>query len=448
MTPSQRNESESSSKLALNYSSWYGGKMEMIPRVPIRHLSDFSIYYTPGVAAVSRAIHERPDLAFEYTNRWNTIAIVTDGSRVLGLGNIGPEASLPVMEGKALIFKYLGGVDAFPHPIRVQDVEEFVTAVETMEPAFGGINLEDISSPKCFEILERLRNRLEIPVWHDDQQGTAGVTYAALVNALHLTRRKLRSTRIVFFGSGAANLAAARLVIHAGCDPGDMFLVDTKGILHPERADMDQLLLKNRWKYDLAIRTNRERIAGGLREALKGADVLIAASKPDPTLVKPEWVTSMNSDPIVFALANPVPEIWPRDAAKAGAKIVATGRSDFANQVNNSLLFPAVFRGILDVRGRTVTDDMVVVAAEALAKFARDRGLREDYIIPTMEEWEVFPHVARAIGEKAVELDLARKKMSGSEIYEHALAMIKRARNSLKALVEAGLIAEPPNGGN
>ncbi len=422
----------------------YGGKIETIPRVPIRDLSDFSIYYTPGVAAVARAIHENPDLVFEYTNRWNTIAIVTDGSRVLGLGDIGPEASLPVMEGKALIFKYLGGVDAVPHPINAHQVETFVQAVEVMQPAFGGINLEDIASPKCFDILERLRKSLSIPVWHDDQQGTAGVTYSALINALHVTHRKLQGSKIVFFGSGAANLATAKLVIHAGANPGDLLLVDSRGILHPERPDMDQLLLKNRWKYDLAIRTNRERVSGGLKEALKGADALVGASQPDPTLVKPEWIGLMNSDPIVFALANPVPEIWPDDAKKAGARIVATGRSDFPNQVNNSLLFPAVFRGVLDVRAKTVTDDMIVAAAEALAKFARDKGLSENYIIPTMEEWEAYPIVASRIGEKAVELGLARKRLSRSQIYEHALTMISRARDSLKALVDAGLVANPP----
>jgi malate dehydrogenase (oxaloacetate-decarboxylating) len=270
------------------------------------------------------------------------------------------------------------------------------------------------------------------------------VTFAGLINAFHLTKRKLKGSRIVFFGSGAANLAAARLVIRAGSDPRDLLLVDSRGILHPERADMDQLLLKNRWKYDLAIKTNGERISGGLREAMRNADVLVAASKPDPTLIQPEWIRSMNSDPVVFALANPVPEIWPDQALKGGAKIVATGRSDFPNQVNNSLMFPAVFRGILDVRSKGVTDEMVIVAAEALAKFAQDKGLREDYIIPTMEEWEVYPAVASSVGQRAVELGLARRKMSGSEIYDHALMMIKRARDSLKTLVDGGIVANPP----
>ncbi|MCP8304438.1 MAG: NADP-dependent malic enzyme [archaeon] len=433
------------SRLALKYSSLYGGKIEVAPKVPIRDLKDFSIWYTPGVAAVSEAIKGNRELSFEYTCRWNTIAIITDGSRVLGLGDIGPEAAMPVMEGKALIYKYLGGVDAIPLPIDVYEPDKMIEVIKSLQPAFGGMNLEDISSPKCFYMMDKLREEMEIPIWHDDQQGTAGVILASLINSLKLTGRKLRGTKIVFFGVGAANIANARLIMEAGADPGDFILIDSKGILHSEREDMDRLLLEHPWKHDLVIKTNREKVSGDLTKAFEGSDVLIAASKPGPDVIKKEWISKMNEKAIAFTLANPIPEIWPWEAEEAGAHIVATGRSDFPNQANNSLIFPAVFRGVLDIRAKAITDDMVIAAAEELARCAEEKGLSRDYIIPTMAEWEVYPKVAAKVGEKGVELGLARKKMSKDEIYERAIEIIGRSRRLLTSLIEAKIIPLQPS---
>ncbi|MGC8695032.1 MAG: NAD(P)-dependent malic enzyme [Conexivisphaera sp.] len=430
--------------MAISLSKFYGGKIQVIPKVPVRSLDDFSIWYTPGVAGVSNTIAKDPDKSFELTSRWNTIAIITNGTRVLGLGNIGPEAALPVMEGKAMIFKYLGGVDAFPLVVRAKTKEEVADVAERVSPAFGGINLEDIAQPDCFYLLDRLRETLDIPVWHDDQLGTAAATLAGLVNALKVVGKKLSDVKIVMFGAGAANIAGARLIMAAGGDPKKIILIDSKGALYSEREDMDKLQLVHPWKYELALKTNGEKIAGGLDEAIVGADVLIAASTPGPGVVKKEQVKKMAKDAIVFAEANPVPEIWPWEAKEAGARIVATGRSDFPNQINNSLVFPAVFRGTLDVRAKKILDEMVITAALELAKFAEERGLSEEYIIPTMEEWEVYPRVATAVGLKAIEMGLARIKLSKDEIYDRAYKMIRLSRDTLATLVKNNLINPVP----
>jgi len=438
------NGSDESSRKALEYSAYYGGKIEVVPKVPVRSLDDFAIWYTPGVAAVARAIEKDPDLSFEYTNRWNTVAVLTDGSRVLGLGDIGPEASMPVMEGKALIYKYLGGVDAVPIPVRASSEDEFVRIAQSLEPALGGINLEDIASPKCFGVLEKLRASMKIPVWHDDEQGTAGVTLAALYNALELTGRDIKDSKIVLFGSGAANIATANLLIKAHAVAGDIILVDRKGTLHAEREDMDQLLLKNRWKYEMALKTNASRVSGGLRDALKDADVLVAAATPGPDVIKKEDIAVMSRNAIAFLLSNPVPEMWPDEAKRAGAAVVATGRSDFPNQVNNSVLFPALFRGALDVRATTISDTMVIAASKELAKFSMDKGLTETNIIPNMLDWEVFPKVAAAIGEKAQGEGLARKSVGRAELVAKAEATMKRARSLSSLLIQKGIIQPPP----
>ncbi|MDA4120863.1 MAG: NADP-dependent malic enzyme [Thaumarchaeota archaeon] len=432
------------SRKALAYAKFYAGKVAVAPKVPVRSLDDFSIWYTPGVAAVSKAIHADPDLSFEYTGRWNTVAIITDGSRVLGLGNIGPEGGLPVMEGKALIYNYLGGVNAIPLPVRVASEDELIALAKALEPSLGGVNLEDIESPKCFEVLDRLKAEMKIPVWHDDQQGTAGVILAGLFNALELTSRKLKGTRIALFGAGAANIAAERLLVRAGADPRDIIVLDSKGILHPEREDIDYLSLRNRWKFKIAMETNGDRVEGGLREALEGADVLIAASGQGPNIVKKEEVKRMNERAIVFLLANPVPEMLPSDAIAAGAEIVATGRSDYPNQVNNSLLFPAVFRGALDVRAKTITDTMVIAASRGLAEFAKEKGLTKDHIIPTMVEWEVYPRVAAIVGQAAIHEGQARRKLSRKESLHVATEVIGHARKTMNVLRSNGIILEPP----
>jgi malate dehydrogenase (oxaloacetate-decarboxylating) len=426
--------------LSLKLHRDYKGKIEVIPKVPVRSLQDFAIWYTPGVAEPSRAISRNPDLSFTLTTRWNMLAVVTDGSRVLGLGNIGPEASYPVMEGKALLFKYLGGVDAIPLPIRARDREEFISIVKSIEPAFGGINLEDIESPKCFYILERLRKELSIPVWHDDQQGTATAILAGLINALKLVGKKISDVTIAFIGAGASNIATANIVIKYGAKPRNIVLIDSKGILHSERDDIDKLMFENPWKYELAIKTNADHRKGGIKEAMKGADVVIAASKPGPGVIKKEWVEEMNKDPIVFALANPVPEIWPWEAKEAGAKIVATGRSDFPNQINNSLVFPSMFRGVLSVRAKAITDEMIITFAETLAGYAERKGLREDYIIPTMEEWDAYIETALAVGLKTMELGISRITLSREELLSDIREAILSSRAKYEALMKAGYI--------
>lgn len=439
-----RNEGETGGKkfseLAIKYSKEYQGKIQTMLKVPVRSLEDFSVWYTPGVAAVSLEIAKDKELSFDMTWRWNTVAIVTDGTRVLGLGNVGPEASLPVMEGKGLIFKYLGGVDAIPIPINVHEKEQIASIVKAIEPAFGGINLEDIESPKCFYLLETLRKEMNIPVWHDDQLGTAGATLAGLLNALKLTGRNERDTKIVVVGSGAANIATIKLFDSAGFDIGNIIAVDSHGVLHAEREDMDVLMKDNPWKYDLGIRTNRKRITGDIQNALEGADVLIAASKPGPGTIKGEWIKKMEKRAIVFALANPVPEIWPSEAKENGAEIVGTGRSDFPNQVNNSLVFPGVFRGALDARVRKISEPMIVRASRELALFAEEKGLTEDYILPTMQEWEVFPRIAAAIAEEGVKENLARVKMSKKEYYERAKKIISSNREMIEKMMDENLI--------
>ena len=426
-------------KIAPPYHAFYQGKVEVMPKCPIRTINDFSIWYTPGVAAVCRRIVENPDVAFEETSKWNYVAVVSDGTRVLGLGNIGGLAGLPVMEGKALLFKYLGGVDAFPLSIATKDAEEIIKFCKWIEPTFGGINLEDIEKPKCFYILERLRKELEIPIWHDDQQGTALVILAGLINALKIVGKKMGEVKVTFIGAGAACTRTFYVLKAAGVNPGHVIMTDSKGILHTGRED-----LKGTYKWELAEQTNAEGRTGGIREALKGSDVLIAMSKPGPGVLKKEDIAVMADDAIVFSCANPIPEIWPWEAREAGARIVATGRSDFPNQINNSLGFPAVFRGALDVRARTITDEMCIAGAMELAKFAEEKGIDENYIIPTMEEWEVFPREAVAVALKAIEQGVARRKLSRDELYERASSIIRRTQEIVKLLMEKGYIAPPP----
>ncbi len=428
-------------QLALKYHPFYRGKIEIVPKCPIRSFDDFAIWYTPGVAEACQAIKTRPEAVYENTNKWNTIAIVTDGSRVLGLGDIGPEAGLPVMEGKALLYKYLGGVDAFPICLGTKNTEEIIAAVKWIQPSFGGINLEDIAQPKCFEILDALQGQLDIPVWHDDQQGTGTVVLAGFLNALKVVGKKMSEVKISLIGAGAANVALARLLILTGAKAGNIMLVDSKGTLHRNRKDLEHTSPK---KWSLCQITNSEGKVGGMEVAMDGADACIALSTPGPGVMTKDQVAKMSDKAIVFACANPVPEIWPWEAEEGGAVVVATGRSDFPNQLNNSLGFPGIFRGAIDVRARTITDEMCLAAAFELAKLAEDRGLSAKNIIPTMDDWEVFPREATAVAEKAIEQGVARVKRTREELYTSARSIIKRAREQARYMMRGGFIQEFP----
>ena len=365
------------------------GKIELKPKAPIVTREDLSLMYTPGVADVCLAIAEDVSRVWEYTSRGNWVAVVSDGTAVLGLGDIGPEAALPVMEGKAVLFKEFANVDAFPIVLNTKDPDEIVRVVKAISPSFGGINLEDISAPNCFEIERRLKEELDIPVFHDDQHGTAIVVQAGLINALKLTGKNWESLRVVVNGAGAAGMTITNMLVAQGVK--DIVLVDSKGIIGRGRTDL------NPYKQKIATQINPDNLVGGLAEAIRGRDVFIGVSKGN--IVSPEMIASMNKDSIVFALANPVPEIMPDVAKKAGARIVATGRSDFPNQVNNVLAFPGVFRGALDARAPQITDAMKRAAAIALA--AHVTQPTDDMIIPDPLDKSVAEAVARAVREAA-----------------------------------------------
>jgi len=428
---------------ALELHPFYRGKIETSLKCAVRNLDDFAIWYTPGVAAPCKEIAAKPDLVYEYTNKWNTVAVVSDGTRVLGLGDIGPKAGLPVMEGKALLYKYLGGVDAVPIMLDTKDPYKIIETVLTLQPAFGGVNLEDISQPKCFRILDTLREKAEIPIWHDDQQGTATVTLAGLMNALKVVGKRKQDISIAFIGCGASNVAISRLLFGWGVDSTKCIMVDSKGILGPFRRDIEMRRADYVDKWRLCQTTNADFREGGIPEAMEGVDVVIALSTPGPDVIKAQWIERMNDDAIVFACANPVPEIWPWEALSAGAAIVATGRSDFPNQVNNSLGFPGIFRGALDVRAKTITDEMCVAAAEALANFSGDE-MDHEHILPSMEDWEVFAHEAAAVGMKAQEQGIARLERSYDELIAHALQIIGRSRQITQTMMDKGFIPPVP----
>ena len=427
---------------AMRMHPFYRGKVETALKCRVRDFDDFAIWYTPGVAAPCKAIAADPELVYEMTNKWNSVAVVSDGTRVLGLGDIGPKAGLPVMEGKALLYKYLGGVDAWPIMLDTKDPDKIIDTVLMIQPGFGGVNLEDLSQPKCFRILDTLREKAEIPVWHDDQQGTATVTLAGLINALKIVGKKMPEARIVFVGSGASNVACSRLIFASGADPKRCIMVDSKGTLHSKRLDIAIRKAEFVDKWKLCQTTNAEGREGGIAEALRGADVVIALSASGPDVIKKEWIKTMAEDAVVFACANPVPEIWPWEAKEAGAAVVATGRSDFPNQVNNSLGFPGIFRGALDVRAKTITDEMCLAAAHALADMAAEHGLSPDYILPTMDEWDVFPREAAAVAVKAVEQGIARCATTYDEEYQRAASIIRRSRNLTQTMMEEGFIAK------
>ena len=425
---------------ALKLHPFYKGKIETMLKCSVRSFDDFAIWYSPGVAAPCKDISINKEKVFEHTNRGNSIAIVSDGTRVLGLGDIGPEAGLPVMEGKALLFKYLGGVDAVPIMLDTKDKDEIIRFCKVIAPTFGGINLEDIASPKCFDILSELQQTLPIPVWHDDQQGTALVVIAGMINAAKFVNKRFNTLKISLIGSGAANVALVRLLAKAGVDINNIVVVDSRGIINLNRED----LKNNPIKWNIAQTTNKSQIVGGIKESLQDVDACIALSKPGPGVIEGSWIKEMSDSPIVFACANPVPEIWPWDAKSAGAAIVATGRSDFPNQVNNSLGFPGLFRGALDVRALKLTDGMCLAAASEIASYAEKTGLSETHIVPTMDALELFAHEAAAVAMKAIEEGVAQIKLDKSEVYENALEVIKRSRNITRNQMDSGFIKPAP----
>lgn len=384
-----------------------GGVLEVASKVHLRTLHDLSVAYTPGVAEPCRKISENQDLVYLYTIKKNTVAVVTDGSAVLGLGNIGPYAALPVMEGKALIFKEFAGIDAFPICLDTQDTEEVIKAVKNLAPVFGGINLEDISAPRCFEIETRLRKELDLPVIHDDQHGTAIVVFAGLLNSLKIVKKELKELKIVISGLGAAGVAVFRFLVRAGADPVKILTCDSQGIVYEGREKG-----MNHVKEEIARLTNPEKLKGGLKEAFQDADLFIGVSTGG--IVTENMVRSMAKDAIVMAMANPIPEIMPDAAKRAGARIVATGRSDFPNQLNNCLSFPGVFKGALGTCARKITPEMEMAAARALADVVTAGELSEDHIIPDPLDKHVVPAVSKAVADASLESCAARKSLEES----------------------------------
>lgn len=387
------------------------GKLEVSAKVEVKNAQDLSLAYSPGVAEPCKVIHEHPEMVYEYTMKGNMVGVVTNGTAVLGLGNIGPAASLPVMEGKAVLFKSFAGVDAFPITLDTTDVDKIVETVKLLAPTFGGINLEDIAAPQCFEIEERLKKELDIPVFHDDQHGTAIVTVAGLVNALKIVNKEMKDLKIVLNGAGAAGIAITKLLYSYGVT--NMIMCDTKGAIYEGRPEG-----MNTMKESVAVYTNINKEKGSLADVVKGADVFVGVSAAG--VLTKEMVATMNKDAIIFAMANPVPEITPEEAKEAGAKVVGTGRSDFPNQVNNVLAFPGIFRGALDVRATDINEEMKKAAVSAIAGLIIESELNEDYVIPSPFDPRVAPAVASSVAIAAMETGVARKNVDPEQVKEKA----------------------------
>ena len=434
--------------LALEAHRYYGGMIQVLPRAPLPGIQWFNAWYTPGVSAVSTAIRDQQDESFELSWRGNAVAIVSDSTRVLGDGDVTPPGGLGVMEGKAYLMKVLGGVDAVPlcidnrNAAGEHDPDILIDVVRRLTPSFGAVNLEDISQPNCFKVLDTLREECDIPVWHDDAQGTGCVTLAGLLNAVKVAEKKLSDCRIVFFGAGASNTTIARLILLAGADPSRVVMFDSRGGLHAARADIEGDSRFYR-KWEICQATNPDQISD-IEQALKGADVLISLSRPGPDVIRPEWVAGMADKAIVFACANPVPEIYPHAAKAAGALVVATGRGDFPNQVNNSLGFPGILKGALLVRARKITDAMAIAAAETIAAFAERQGLSPDHIMPLMTDQAVFAETAAAVARQAIEDGVARRPLPPEQVQELAKQDIAAAQTALELLMTSGLIVSPP----
>ncbi|MBN2534119.1 MAG: NADP-dependent malic enzyme [Spirochaetales bacterium] len=435
-------------RLASIMHRFYGGKMQTLPKAGVFGFNWFNVWYTPGISAISTAIRDNNDMSYDLTNRGNHVAVVSDSTRVLGDGDCSPPGGLGVMEGKAFLMKYLGGIDATALCIDTRDkngrhqAEKIIEFVKMIQPSFSAVNLEDISQPDCYRVLDVLKKECDIPVWHDDAQGTACVTLAGLINALKLVDKELNKVRIVFLGAGASNTAIARIIIQAGGNPEKMIMFDSKASLHKDREDLkaDERYYR---KWELCEKTNPEKIKEHDR-ALKNADVLIALSTPGPDVVKPGWIKEMAVKPVVFACANPIPEIYPYAAKKAGAYIVATGRGDFPNQVNNSLGFPGILKGALLARARKISDSMIIAAAQSIAEFTEKRGINPDNIIARMDEVGVFPREAADVAGNALEQGFGRVQLSWDETFELALRDIEQSRKAVHVLIDSGVIKTPP----
>ena len=431
-------------KLAMVMHEKYAGKMQTIPKVPLEGFNWFNAWYTPGVSAISTSIRDNNDTSYQLSNRSNLVAVVSDSTRVLGDGDCTPSGGLGVMEGKAMLMKYLGGVDAMALCIDSKDktgepsADRIIDFVKMVQPSFGAINLEDISQPNCFKVLDVLREECDIPVWHDDAQGTACVTLAGIINALKLANKKMSEIKVVLFGSGASNTSIARLMITDGVDPKKIILFDSKTSLHinNERYKNDSRFYR---QWELCQITNPDQITD-IEEAFNQADVLVALSKPGPDVIKKEWIAKMADKAIVFVCSNPIPEIYPYAAKEAGAYIVATGRGDFPNQVNNSVCFPSVLKGALMVHARKISDGMAIAAAHAIAKFAEDRGITTEDIIPKMTESELFPIVAAEVAMKAIEEGLARITLTREEALFKAKREIEQSHAIIQLLMDKEFI--------
>lgn len=409
-------------RLALDYHRKARGKVKIASKVTLQGRDDLSLAYTPGVAAPCREIAREPELSFEYTARGNMVAVVSDGTAVLGLGDIGPEAAMPVMEGKALLFKIFADVDAVPLCLGIREVGALVDAVAALEPTFGGINLEDISAPRCFEVEARLKRQVKVPVFHDDQHGTAIVSAAALLNAMQVVEKDLESATVVINGAGAAGVATASLVRDLGVD--NVILCDSKGAIYEGRP-----FGMNPYKEKIARVTNPERRQGTLDEVIRGTDVFIGLSVAGA--VTADMVRSMAPGAVIMAMANPIPEIYPEEALAAGAKVVCTGRSDYPNQINNVLAFPGVFRGALDVRATDINDEMKLAAAKAIADLAASGGLHPDHIIPEVWDRRVAPMVAVAVAGAAIETGVAQHPVPLQGLYDETMARVEKVWESL-----------------
>ena len=411
---------------ALQIHKEHNGKLTTVPKAKLENAHDLSVLYTPGVAEPCRKIREDKDLSFDYTCRGNMVAVVSDGTRVLGLGNIGPEAGMPVMEGKSVLYKVFADIDSVPICLDTTDKDKFVEAVRYLQPSFAGINLEDIESPKCFDVEDELIEKMDIPVFHDDQHGTAIACAAALINALRFVKKDLRTARIVINGVGAAGSAIIRLLLSLGAE--NVVMVDAMGIMY----DGMETHVLNRIQIDLLKRTNKDQLRGNLLDAAKGADVLLGVSRPG--LFIPEIIQCMNTDSIVFAMANPIPETSYDAAKEAGAKVVGTGRSDSPNQVNNVLVFPGLFRGAIDVRARKINEAMKRAAVHAIGELIADQDLREDYIIPGVFDPRVAPAVAAAVAKAAMDTGVARVSVDPEEIRQRTTERTARLREFIKTL--------------